>query len=182
MSSVASRLRPGFAIGLVLIACHAFAGEAPTFNRDVAPILYRNCAGCHRPGDIAPFSLLTYADAARHAAAIALQTKRRFMPPWKPEPNYGDFEGVRRLTQTEIDMIQAWVNAGAPRGDRSARPKPPRFAESWHLGAPDLVVKMPEPFTIRAHSHDVYQCFVLPLSLPDDRAVSAIELDRKSVV
>lgn len=172
------------AIGLILIPYRVLAGEVPTFNRDIASILYRNCASCHRPGDIAPFSLLTYADAARHAVAIASQTKRRFMPPWRPEPNFGDFEGVRRLTQAEIDTIQAWVNAGAPRGDPAARPKPPPFAEGWHLGTPDLVVKMPEPFTIPAHGHDVYQCFVLPLNLPEDREVSAIEFrpgNRKAV-
>jgi hypothetical protein len=171
-------------IGLALTAGRVVAGETPTFTRDIAPILYRHCVSCHRPGDIAPFSLLTYSDAASHARAVASATRRRYMPPWKPEPHYGDFEGVRRLTQSEIDTIQAWAHAGAPRGDASLRPRPPQFSDSWHLGKPDLVVRMPQPFTIPAHSHDVYQCFVLALDLPDDRAVSAIEFrpgNRKAV-
>ena len=157
-----------------LVACRASAAEAPTFNHDIAPILYRHCTSCHRPGDIAPFPLLTYKDAATRADDIASATKTRYMPPWKPEPNYGDFQGVRRLTGTEIATIQSWAKAGAPQGDPSAPPKPPQFTDGWQLGRPDLVLTMPEPFTIPA-SHDIYQCFVLPLKLPEDKAVSAVE-------
>lgn len=178
------RLRILFAIGLLVSPCSSFAADAPTFNRDIAPILYRNCVSCHRPGDIAPFSLLTYADAAKRARAIASATKRRYMPPWKPEPDYGDFEGVRRLSQADIDTIEAWANSGAPQGDPSVRATPPKSTESWQLGPPDVVLKMPEPFAIPTGGHDVYQCFVLPLNLPEDRAVSAIEFrpgNRKTV-
>ena len=172
------------AAAMLAFARLAGAADAPTFNRDIAPILYRNCVTCHRPDNIAPFSLLTYDEAASRARAIASATERRYMPPWKPEPGYGDFEGTRRLTDAEIDTIQSWAAAGAPEGDRFSRPVPPSFSERWQLGTPDLVVKMPEPFTIPIHSHDVYQCFVLPLDLPEDKVVSAIEFrpgNRKAV-
>ena len=175
MTRSVPRLSVLMAAGLLAAVCLTFAADAPTFNRDVAPILYRNCVTCHRPDNIAPFSLLTYDDAAQRARAIAAATRSRYMPPWKPEPGHGDFEGVRRLTDAEIDIIQSWTAAGAPEGDRSARPTPPSFSERWQLGTPDLVLKMPEPFTIPIHGHDVYQCFVLRLNLSDDKVVSAIE-------
>jgi hypothetical protein len=163
------------AAAILASASLAVGADAPTFNRDVAPILYRNCVTCHRPDNIAPFSLLTYKSAAARARTIASATRRRYMPPWKPEPGHGDFEGVRRLTGFEIDTIQSWADAGAPEGDPSARPVPPSVGERWQLGTPDLIVKMQEPFKIPIHGHDVYQCFVVPLNLPEDKVISAIE-------
>jgi hypothetical protein len=163
------------AAAILAPASLAVGADAPTFNRDVAPILYRNCVTCHRPDNIAPFSLLTYESAAARARTIASATRRRYMPPWKPEPGHGDFEGVRRLTGREIDTIQSWADAGAPEGDPSARPVPPSVADRWQLGTPDLIVKMQEPFKVPVHGHDVYQCFVVPLNLPEDKVISAIE-------
>src|SRR5499433_2590477 len=98
-----------------------FAGictaATPTFNKDIAPILYKNCAICHRPGEVAPFSLLTYQDAAKRAKLIAAVTQKRYMPPWKAEHGYGDFSNERRLTDDQIALIKGWVDAGAPEGD-----------------------------------------------------------------
>jgi mono/diheme cytochrome c family protein len=99
---------------LLLGLMGAVASAAPTFNKDIAPILYENCATCHRPGEVAPFSLLTYQDAAKRAGLIATVTKKRYMPPWKPEPGYGNFDHTRRLTDEQIARIGEWAEAGAP--------------------------------------------------------------------
>src|ERR1700683_5001674 len=123
-----------------------FAGTAsgpPTFNTDIAPILYANCATCHRPGEVAPFPLLTYQDAAKRAAWIAGAVSGRFMPPWKAEPGYGDFAGERRLTDAQITLIKDWAKAGAPEGDAAAKPEPPKFVDGWLGGEPDQVLTIP---------------------------------------
>lgn len=145
-----------------------------TFGREVAPILYRHCASCHRREGSAPFSLLSYKDAARRASPIAAVTASRYMPPWKPQPGYGKFEGERRLTNAEIATLQAWAKGGAGEGGQAA-PAPPRFPEGWQLGAPDLVAKMPGPFAVPAGGDDIYHCFVIPLGLREDRYVRAME-------
>ena len=173
------KFRLYLAIGLVLSLSSAVpspvAAEPPTFSGDVAPILYRHCVECHRPGDIAPFSLLTYEDASRRAGLIASATGTHRMPPWKPEPDYGDFQGVRRLTDGEIATLRAWANEGVLRGDASQLPTPPVSEEGWRLGTPDRVLEMPTPFTIPAGGSDIYQCFVLPLDLAEDAVLSAVE-------
>jgi mono/diheme cytochrome c family protein len=97
----------------LLVFASTIAMAAPTFNKDIAPILYQNCATCHRPGEVAPFSLLTYQDAAKRASLIATVTKKRYMPPWKPEPGYGNFDHVRALTDDQIAKIQEWATTGA---------------------------------------------------------------------
>src|SRR5881394_3849466 len=107
------------------------AAAAPTFNKDIAPILYQNCATCHRPGEVAPFSLLTYQDAAKRAGLIATVTKKRYMPPWKPEPGYGSFAHVRRLTDEQIALISEWAATGAQEGEAADRPKVPVFPTGW---------------------------------------------------
>src|SRR4029079_7398286 len=102
---------------LLAVSFAELAVAAPTFNKDIAPILYENCATCHRPGEVAPFSLLTYQDAAKRATLIATATEKRFMPPWKPEPGYGEFAHERRLTDAQIATLSEWAKAGAPEGD-----------------------------------------------------------------
>src|SRR5215467_12723166 len=98
------------------------AQSAVTFSKDIAPILYDHCVSCHRPGEIAPFSLLTYDDARPQARALARATRERSMPPWKPEPGFGDFAGAARLTDRQIDTVQRWVDGGAMQGDPSTLP------------------------------------------------------------
>jgi len=148
---------------------------AVTFTRDVAPILYRHCVSCHRAGEVAPFPLLSYADAAKRAALIASVTARRYMPPWLPETGYGHFAGSRRLSAGEIATLREWAAAGAPEGDPAALPPAPQFPDGWQLGLPDLTVHMPEPFAVPADGPDLYQCFVIPLPLTGDRYVRAVE-------
>ncbi len=148
---------------------------APTFNKDVAPILFQNCANCHRPGEVAPFSLLTYADAKKHSSEIAELTQNRQMPPWKPEHGYGEFVGERRLSDQQIQTIQQWVKAGRPEGNASDLPPPPKFAEGWLLGEPDLVVTVPKAYTLHAEGRDVFRSFVVPLNLSEDKYIEALE-------
>ena len=99
----------------------------PTFAKDIAPIVYRQCAPCHRADGPAPFSLVTYAEARQRATQIAAVTKRRYMPPWKPEEGFGAFIGERRLTDAEIDVIDRWVGTGMVEGDAADLPPPPRL-------------------------------------------------------
>ena len=156
------------------------AGEQPrdpvTFNRDVAPILYAHCVGCHRPGGIGPFSLTNYADAGDRATDIAAATSARRMPPWKPVPGHGRFRNERRLADVEIALLARWAASGAPEGDPAELPAPPSTGGGWQLGTPDLVVTMEAPFRLPAGGTDVYRNFVIPAGLDSRRWVRAVEL------
>jgi hypothetical protein len=164
--------------GSGLLALAARAGTAPagpTFNKDVAPILYQNCTICHRPGEVAPFPLLTYQDAARRARLIAAVTRSRYMPPWKAEPGHGAFQDERRLTAGQIAIIGDWAGHGAPEGDPADRPKPPVFASGWLAGQPDFTVTTPQKFRLPAGGRDQFQCFVIPLPFTEDRYARTVE-------
>ena len=149
--------------------------DGPTFNKDIAPILWQNCAGCHRPGEVGPFSLLDYKDVAKRANFLAEITASRRMPPWKAEPGFGEFHDERRLTDAEIKTIAAWSQAGAPEGDSKDLAPAPKFPEGWQLGTPDLVLKAQEAFEIPSSGRDVYRCFVIPIPTESDRTVAAVE-------
>ena len=144
------------------------------FTRDIAPILYRHCATCHRPDGPAPFSLVTYDDARRHAAQMATATARRYMPPWRPQAGYGDFVGERRLSEAEIATIDRWAATGRGEGDASDLPDPPRFSSSWQLGEPDLVMTLPD-YELRSGGTDVFRNFVVPAPMVTTRYVAALE-------
>jgi hypothetical protein len=146
-----------------------------TFDRDIAPIIFDHCASCHRPGQEAPFSLLSYSDVKTHAQIIAATTSSRFMPPWKPTVGYGDLVGARRLTDEQIAMIRDWVEQGAVEGDRKDLPPIPHFSSEWALGQPDLVIKFPKSFAVPADGPDLYHCFIIPVSIPEDRYVTAFD-------
>ena len=150
--------------------------EPVTFNKDIAPIVFHACAPCHRPGEAAPFPLLTYQDVKRHASQIVQVTRRRYMPPWPPEPGYGDFEAERRLSEDQIQRIARWVEGGTPEGRPAELPPAPRFPEGWELGQPDLVVQIPRPFTLPAGGGDVFRNFVVTPDLKEIRYVRAMEL------
>ncbi len=160
---------------LSLLAPLASPESSPTYTRDIAPILNKHCVSCHRAGEIGPFGLLEYKDAAKRAEFLAEVTHSNRMPPWKPEPGFGSFKDERRLTESEKSTIQAWAKAGAPEGDPKDLPKPVTFSSGWLLGEPDLVVEMPQEFTLPASGPDVYQCFVIPLNLKKDEAVIAVD-------
>jgi Tfp pilus assembly protein PilF/mono/diheme cytochrome c family protein len=161
---------------VVLIASTESAAAAPTFSRDIAPILFRHCVSCHHPGQSAPFSLLMYEDVRPRARQIALVTKSRYMPPWKPEPGFADeFLGKRGLTEDEIATIAQWSDAGAPEGNRADLPPRPDWSDGWRLGTPDLVIRMPEPYEVPAGGPDVFRIFVLPVPTDVARYVKGIE-------
>jgi len=147
-----------------------------TFTRDVAPILFEHCAPCHRPGQSAPFSLLTYADAKKRAKQIGEVTARRWMPPWLPESALVPFADERRLTTNQIEAIQRWVARGAAEGDPADLPSPPKWTDGWQLGEPDLVLTMTEPYALPADGKDIYRCFVIPVALDQPRYVQAAEI------
>lgn len=146
-----------------------------TFSQHVAPILFANCTTCHRPGEAAPFQLMSYRDARPLAKAIAAATASRVMPPWKAAPSDIEFANARRLTESEIDTIQRWVADGALEGDAKLLPALPKFTEGWQLGPPDLAVTMSEAFEVPASGPDVYRSFVVPLNLDRDVWVRAID-------
>lgn len=150
------------------------ASRPATFSRDVAPILYKHCIGCHRAGEAGPFPLLSYGDSSKRATLIAQVTASRHMPPWKPAPGYGDFSGARVLTTAEIATLGAWAKAGAPEGNAAEAPIAPP-ASSLKITQPDLVAQMSKPFTVPADGPDLYRCFAIPLELDANRYVDAIE-------
>jgi hypothetical protein len=155
-----------------------------TYARDIAPILFAHCAECHRPGEVAPFSLLTYQDAAKRAKGLARVTERRLMPPWRADVHYGQFLDERRLTEREIAMVKSWADAGAPEGNAADLPPQPKFPSGWRLGTPDLVVSVPVRYSVPADGPDIFQHFVLPLNLVKDETVVAFEFrpDNPAVV
>ena len=172
-----------------------------TFNRDVAPILFEHCGSCHRPteplaGDAtaaagaavdpgasadrvcfggAPFSVLDYPEVRKYAREIGSATRTRYMPPWPPEPGYGHFLDERRLSSEQIEIIQRWVAEGASEGDPADRPPQPQWPKGWQLGEPDLVLDLPETYTLQPGSSDVFRNFVVPVPLSSTRYVRAIE-------
>jgi mono/diheme cytochrome c family protein len=148
---------------------------AVTYNRDIAPILFAHCAECHRPGEVAPFSLLTYQDAKKRAEGLARVTGRRLMPPWKATVHYGEFLDERRLTERQIAMIKTWADHKAPEGDAADLPPQPKFSSDWRLGKPDLVAEVPVSFTVPADGPDIFQHFVIPLNLKKDETLVAFE-------
>jgi len=158
-----------------LVGCRSDRPQpAPTFAETIAPIVYRNCAVCHRPGEAGPFPLLTYEDVVRKAKTIVAVTKARYMPPWPADPVYSHFLGERILSESDIQTIATWVENGTPFGDPAKAPKPPEFASS-SLGVPDLVVKMREPITLPGDNTDHFLVIKLPYEIPEDRFVRAIE-------
>jgi tetratricopeptide (TPR) repeat protein len=168
-------------LGLILSALSAAcggssrSGGAPTFARDVAPIVFTSCAPCHRPGGVAPFSLLTYKDAASHAKEIAEQTEARHMPPWMPEPGQFPIVGERRLSAQQIETIQSWVKNGTPEGNPAELPKPPTFTGGWELGKPDATLAPAVAYPLKPATEDVYRNLVIRTSLPSDVYVRAVE-------
>lgn len=143
------------------------ANETVTFNRDIAPIIFQNCSSCHRPGEVAPFSLLTYDDVRKRAKTVAQVVGERLMPPWKADPAVGNFHDVRR--------VSTWASTGTPEGRAADLPAPPKFTSEWALGEPDLIIQPSEAFLVEAEGRDVYRAFVIPTGFTQDRHVSAVD-------
>ncbi|MCI0486206.1 MAG: cytochrome c [Blastocatellia bacterium] len=146
-----------------------------TFNKDIAPIFYKNCVSCHRPGEIAPMSLVTYREVRPWAKAIREKVVTRDMPPWHADPHYGKWANDRRMSQEEIDRVVSWVDAGAKEGDPKDLKPAPKFASGWQIGEPDIVFEMPEEFTVPAEGTVPYKYFTVPTNFKEDRYIQAME-------
>jgi hypothetical protein len=169
------RIVPAVLLALPLALCMTATAAPVTFNHDIAPIVFRNCSSCHRPGEAAPFPLLSYADVKRKAKTIVDATQSRLMPPWKAEPASFPYRDERRLADGEIALIEAWVKDGMQEGS-GEKPAPPTFASGWTLGEPDLVVEMPAAYHIPADGPDIYRNIAVPLGLAEDKWVTAIDM------
>ncbi|HTX77579.1 MAG TPA: tetratricopeptide repeat protein [Terracidiphilus sp.] len=154
----------------------AGAAATPTWSHDIAPIVYNRCTACHHPGGAGPFSLLSYAEARRWAPQILQVTQSRFMPPWLPEPGYGDFADSRRLSDRERDLIRDWIKAHTPEGDPAEAPAPPQYDGGWVLGKPDLILKVQRPYTLAATGTDVFWNFILPYPLKETHYIRALQI------
>jgi peroxiredoxin len=176
---VATRVRPASAE--IVAALKERDGDAPvdvgqvTFAADVATIMQQKCQSCHRAGQAAPFGLLTYDQARRHAAAIREAVDDRRMPPWHADPRFGRFENDRSLSARERAVLMAWVDQGSPLGDPAALPAPRTFAEGWSAGPPDVVFELPEPYVVAAQGTLPYQYFRVPTGFTEDKWVQSIE-------
>jgi tetratricopeptide (TPR) repeat protein len=166
------------------LALHAapLAAEPVTFAKAIAPLIADRCAMCHHPGGPAPFALLTYADVKRHATQIAATTKSRFMPPWKADPRNGPFVGQHPLSDAEVALVDRWIADGTVEGDPADLPKAlgpgergRRWTGGWQLGTPDLVLTLPQPFTLPAEGTDVFRIFTLPIAVDRGRFVRGLE-------
>jgi hypothetical protein len=153
------------------------AAPAPTFAKDVAPILYEHCASCHRPGEIGPMSFLTYESTRPWARSIRQKVAAREMPPWGADPAHSmKMRNDRSLPQKDIDTIVAWVTAGAPRGNPEDMPPVPMFASGWQLGEPDFVFEQPVEWTVRPDGQEPYLYFYEKIPFGEDKFASALEI------
>jgi hypothetical protein len=152
------------------------SAPAPTFSRDVAPILYKHCTTCHRPGEAAPMSLLTFEEARPWARAIRDRVQNGTMPPWHADPAHGKFVNDRRLTMQEKEVLSRWVAGGAPAGDAKDLPAKPVYARGWTIGEPDAIIPMPTPYAVPAQGEIPYQYFEASTNFTEDRWVQAVEI------
>src|SRR5690242_9537280 len=161
---------------LLLLPAGASAQATPTFSKDVAPLFNQHCVTCHRPGEMAPMSLLEYQQVRPWAKAIKEKVARGAMPPWHSDAPRGTFLNDRRLTDAEKSTILRWVDGGAPEGNPKDLPPGPKFTEGWEIGTPDVVLKMPTPFEVPATGTIPYKLFTIPTNFTEDRWVQAIEV------
>ena len=168
----------------VIQASDAKKGATATYSKDVAPIFFKNCAECHRPGEIAPFSLMNYKESRPWARSIKEKVVSKAMPPWHADPNHGAFANDRRLSQKEIDTIVAWVDSGAPEGNPKDLPPAPKYTDGWNIGKPDAIFKLPEAFSVPAEGVVPYKYFRVPTNFTEDRWITAAEIraDKRDVV
>ena len=145
-----------------------------TYHKDIAPILQKNCQGCHRPGEVGPFSLMTYKQAVNWAGDIKDYTSRREMPPWKPTESIA-FRNDRRMSDADIKTLAEWVDGGTPEGNAVDAPEPVKASEGWILGKPDLILNTGD-YKVGPSGSDAFRCFVMPTNLPEDTHIIGFEV------
>jgi len=166
----------------VVILCGGAAAASgadgtPTFAKDVAPIFYKSCAECHRPTMFAPMSLMSYEEARPWLRSIKQRVTARTMPPWGSDQAHGIFKNDPRLSDAEVATIVSWIDGGAPKGDDADMPARPQFADGWTIGKPDAIFRMTEDYRIPANGTIEYQYLRIPVNLPEDRWIQAIEIN-----
>src|SRR5712692_8004 len=154
----------------------AATARPATFHRDVLPILQKRCQECHRPGEIGPMSFLSYGEVRPWAKAIREAVLTRKMPPWFAEPGVGKFRNDIAISPAEIEMLVAWVDAGAAEGDPKDAPPPREFFEGWRIGKPDLVLEMPEEYDVPASGTIEYTYVIIPSGFTTDRWIERAEI------
>ena|SRR5471030_214505 len=168
-----------FALSLSCVAVAVVAAassiEPATFNKDVLPVLQKNCQGCHRPGEVAPMSFLTYRETRPWAKAMKAAVLSRKMPPWFADAKYGHFQNERGLTEAETKTLVSWADNGAPEGDLKGKPAPVQFMEGWNI-KPDVTIAIPNPFEVPASGIVEYQYIVVPTRFEKDVWVTAAEV------
>lgn len=157
-------------------ASKAAPAAAVTFNKDIAPIVFENCSSCHRPGQVAPFSLLSYEDVRKRGQMIAQVTRERLMPPWQADEGAEKFHDARRLAPAQIELIQKWAASGMPEGEARPRSAAPQFTSGWKFGEPDATFEPEAAYSLQAEGADVYRCFVIPTGYKADRYISSLEV------
>jgi hypothetical protein len=161
---------------LLFLSVPALAAPAPTFTKDVLPVLQDKCQSCHRPGEIGPMSLMNYAEVRPWAKAIKAAVATRKMPPWFADPHYGQFSNDRSLSQKEIDLIVAWAGSGAKQGNPNDAPPPKQFVQGWNIPKPDMVIESPVETKIPAKAVIDYQYILVPLDFKEDMWVQMVEV------
>jgi hypothetical protein len=164
------------AMVLVAMAAKKSAPSTATFSKDVAPILYNKCVECHRPGEIAPMSLLNYKEVRPWAKSIRERVTDRSMPPWSADPKVGHWANDPRLSDQEVATIVSWVEGGAKEGNPKDLPAVPKFTVGWTIGTPDVVLEMPEEYTVPADGVVPYLYFSIPTNFTEDKWVQAMEI------
>lgn len=165
----------GFFLSQQISSANNSPAKSITFSKDIAPIFNAKCAECHRPGESAPFSTLTYQDVRPWAKSIREKVSLKTMPPWHADPHYSVWANDRRLTETEIETIKAWVEQGAKEGNPREMPPAPKFIDGWTIGKPDVIIPMPEDFTLAASGPDEYQYFEVDPGFKEDKYVQMAE-------
>jgi hypothetical protein len=162
-------------LGSVTLARAGTVSAPVSFYKDVLPVLQKNCQTCHRPGEIAPASFLTYESTRPWAKAIKTAVLTKKMPPWFADPHFGKFANDRSLSEADIHTLVAWVDAGAPEGDSKQAPKPVEWVEGWRIGEPDAVISMPIEYHVPASGTIDYQYIVIPTGFTEDKYVQLAE-------
>ncbi len=166
-----------FSLLLILMSAN-LPGATPgiTFDKDVLPILQNRCQECHRPGEAAPMSFLTYKEVRPWAAAIRQAVLSHKMPPWNADPAHGKFSNERRLTLAEIDILTTWAQTGAAEGDAKDAPPPRQFATGWQIGKPDVIIDMGSDYKVPAKGTVEYTYFAVPTGFKEDKWVEKVEV------
>jgi len=163
-------------LGLLMgVAAPAASNSSPTYYRDVVPVLQQNCQTCHRPGEAAPMTFMSYDETRPWAKAIKAAVATKKMPPWFADPHYGKFSNDRTLAQSDIDTLTKWADSGAPAGDPKDAPQPVAFVQGWRINKPDVVFAMPTPFNVPASGTIDYQYIIIPTGFTEDKYVQIAE-------